>query len=223
MKLVAFALSGGLLLTSALTMLAWADDGLWNKTAAHMAVAQKLVAGDIDLVVTAVKDGAPAPMHLRSHLSGWEKGKPVYTSVVVDAAPGTGKGKEQGGAKLIDALTQMTASLMEPGAKVTRAEGRALDGKTWAIFEAREGSVGRKMMATMWVDADTGCLRRVDTDVHATLMLDGRMTTSYVLDEQGRCLPRQLDADIAVTIPFKGAKMKVTQISSNWVARPASH
>jgi hypothetical protein len=218
MKLAVRLIQIGML---AMALPAWADDALWNKTVAQMAAAQKLVAGDIDMVMTVVKDGPSTPLHLRSHLSGWDKGKPVYTTVVVDAAPGTSPDKAKGGSKMIEAMAQMSGALLEPDTKVTRAEARPLDGKTWAIFEAHEEGVGRKMTATMWVDAETGCPRLVDTDMHAALMLDGRMKTSYALDEQGRCVPRQLDAEVDVKIPFKNMRMKVTQMSSNWVAQPA--
>lgn len=205
-----------------LALPAWADDALWTTMTAHTKKAQQLVAGDIDLAMTLSKAGGnPVARHFRLHLSGWAQDKPVYASTEVDAPPGAPKGKGESSADMVKSITKIGDMLLEPDAKVTRADGQPKDGKSWTVFKRREEGVGRKMVATIWVDADTGCPHLVDSDLHISLYVDGNMKTSYAMDEQGRCVPRQLDADFAIIIPFKGMKMKLTQISSNWVAHPA--
>lgn len=200
----------------------WAGDNLWADVTANAKKAQQLAAGDIDLVLSASKDGkAPPARHFRLHLSQWDQGKPVYTSVEIDPQPGAPKANGAASVELIKSFAKMGDVLLEADAKVARADAQPLDGKTLTAFTRREEGIGRKMVATIWVDPATACPQRIDTDLHISLYVDGKMKTSYMLDPQGRCVPHQLEGDFAIIVPFKGMKVKMTQISSNWVAQPA--
>ena len=210
-----------LLVLLSLSLPAAAEDTLWTTTLAQAKASKQLVAADIDIVVTYERDPL-RPVHFRSHLSGWEKGNPVYSTMEVDPLPGASRGKGQSIVNMMHAIVDMAGEIPEPGAKVSRSDGQALDGKTWTVFQQSESGVGRKMASKIWVETETGCIHQVDTDLHVALYVDGRMKISYAADTKGRCLPRQIDANIDFIIPFKKMKIKMKQTASNWVVRPVA-
>ena len=207
---------------AALPLPAWADDGLWTKTMENSKVARQWVAGDIDMFATLTSAGAAArKLHFRSHLSGWAKGQPVYTTTEIDPSPDATASKGASTIKMMNSFIGIANMGLEDG-KTTRSDGQTLDGKTWTVFLQDHGNMGQKINAKIWVDADTGCVHQLDMDLHFTMYADGHMKTSYGIDAQGRCLTRQLDGDIDIIIPFKHAKMTMMQTPSNWIERPVA-
>lgn len=194
---------------------------MWRKTVERAQAAHLLVASEIDMNASISKGGQPAsPAHFQSHLSGWAQGKPVYTTTELDVLPGAAKKNGQAISTMMNSIVDTEQSLLVPEAKVRRVDAQRLDGKNWTVFHLEDGSVGRKMTARVWVDAETACIHQIDTDLHLALYMDARVKTAYAIDAQGRCLPGKIDADIEILVPFKGGKMKMTQSATDWIARP---
>lgn len=220
MKILACLLSIGCVLHAGLAS-AQATDPMWRKTVERAQAAQLLVARETEVSASVSKNGQPASTaHFQSHLSGWAQGKAVYTTTELDVSPGAAKKNSQASSAMMNSIVEMEQSLLVPEAKVRRLDAQRLDGKSWTVFHVEDGGVGRKMAARIWVDAETACIHQVDTELHVALYIDAHVRTAYAPDAQGRCLPGKIDADIDIIVPFKGAKMKMTQSPTDWVVRP---
>ena len=224
MKLVAMVAAMAMLLMPILSLGVEPVDPLWAKTVALSQLAKKWVAKDIETLSTAAKNGDPVTTAtVQSHLSGWEKDQPVYTELQTDPAPDASNRKGPPKmAEMMKAVVGMQDKLLLLEAKVTRTDGQKLHGKTWTLFQTAGGGTGQTMAARIWVDPQTGCIHQSDTDVHVIMALDAHMKSAYEFDVQGRCMAKQIDADIEILVPFKGAKIKLKQTSANWIERPVA-
>ena len=74
-KLAALAVAA---LSLALPLRAETVDPLWAKTVAHAELVKKWAPADKVTVVDATDDEKHEKVKTKSHLKGWEKGKPVY-------------------------------------------------------------------------------------------------------------------------------------------------
>ncbi len=221
MKLLAFLLRAGLMLLPAMALPALASDALWLKTMESFKSSKQMVAGDIHTTSTVTKgDAILGKSNVQSHLSGWDKALPVYATIELDPTPGASKEKAQNAANFMKTVIALEESMLVPDAKVTRSDGQKRDGRTWTVFQIEDASTGQKMLAKVWVDAESACIHQIDTDAHITLSLDAHIKTSYLPDAQGHCLPGQSDTDMDILVPFMGMKMKSRRISANWIKSP---
>lgn len=193
-------------------------DPLWAKTLAHADLVKKWAPMDRVTVVDAVDDEKREKVKTRSHLKGWENGKPVYDTVQVEpkeAGKAAGKGKNE-----INDASNMSDNLMRLNAPVRRTDGQQLHGKTWTTFDVAESKGPIDVSVRLWVDAVTGVAHQVESKLHGTMMFDMFMTTQYAPHVKVGSLPERMDFKIKVLIPFVDARVDIVSRMDNWIPRP---
>ncbi|MES2297671.1 MAG: hypothetical protein V4582_11550 [Pseudomonadota bacterium] len=193
-------------------------DQLWNKTIAQVTAAKVFVAQDTELVVDGVKDGKDVKKRIKSHLSGWDKEKPLYTVVEIEPKDDPSKPASKTPADGAS-FSEMTTEMFKPDAKVTRSDGQVLNGKTWTLFQMKKSDGPMDMTMKLWVDPATGSPHKMENHIHGTFMMDVQMNTSYT-PQGGTSVPTRTEMQIEVLIPFKGAKMHLVNSASNWIVHP---
>ena len=214
-KLAALALAFSFALPSG----AQTVDPLWTKTLAHAALVKKWAPEDTATKVDAIAEGKRENARTKSHLKGWENGKPVYDTVQIEPPPDTGKPTSKGKNEMSDAAS-MGENLMRPDAPVRRTDGQQLHGKSWTIFDVAESKGPMDVSVRLWVDPVTGVAHQVESKVHGTLMFDMFMTTAYAPHRQAGSLPERSDFKIKVLVPFVDAKVNIVRSMDNWIPRP---
>ncbi|HEU4372487.1 MAG TPA: hypothetical protein VFS02_03305 [Telluria sp.] len=194
-------------------------DPLWAKTLAHADLVKKWAPADKVTVVDSVDDEKQERVKTKSHLKGWEKGKPVYDTVQVepkvDAGKSAGKGKNE-----VNDASNMSDDLMRMDAPVRRTDGQRLHGKTWTTFDVAESKGPVDVSLRVWVDPVTGVAHQTVSKIHGTLMFDMLMTTEYAPHPKVGSLPERMNFKIKVLIPFVDAKVDIVSRMDNWIPRP---
>jgi hypothetical protein len=215
-KLVALAVAA---ISLTLPLRAETVDPLWAKTVAHAELVKKWAPVDKVTVVDSVEDDKHEKVKTKSHLTGWENGKPVYDTVQVEpkAAPGktAGKGKNE-----INDASNMSNGLMRLNAPVRRSDGQQLHGKTWTTFDVAESKGPIDVSVKLWVDPFTGVAHQVESKLHGTMMFDMFMTTEYAPHPKAGSLPERMDFKIKVLVPFVDVKVDIVSRMDNWIPRP---
>ena len=194
-------------------------DPLWTKTLAHSALVKKWAPEDATMTVDALADGKHDKAKTRSHLKGWEKGKPVYDTVQIEPKPEAGKAPAKASSEMTDA-TNMADQLMRANAPVRRADGQLLHGKSWTTFDVSESKGPVDIGVRVWVDAVTGIIHQTESKVHGTMMFDLFLTTSYAPHPQAGSLPDRIEFRMKVLVPFTDARVNIVSSMDNWIARP---
>lgn len=215
-KLAALAIAA---ISFALPLHAQSVDPLWAKTVAHSDLVKQWAPVDKVTVVDATDDEKHEKVKTKSHLKGWENGKPVYDTVQVepkaDAGKTAGKGKNE-----INDASNMSNGLMRLNAPVRRTDGQQLDGKTWTRFDVAESKGPIDVSVRLWVDPLTGVAHQVESKLHGTMMFDMFMTTQYAPHPKAGSLPERMDFKIKILIPFVDAKVDIVSRMDNWIPRP---
>jgi hypothetical protein len=215
-KLAVLALAA---LSFALPLQAQTVDPLWTKTLARAALVKKWAPEDKLTSIDAAGEGKHEIFKTKAHMKGWEKGAPLYDEVQLEPkldpgkAPGKAKGAMPDGSSMSD-------ELMRPNAAVKRADGQLLHGKTWTLFQVTQSDGPAEVTLKLWVDPLTGAAHQVESKVHATLMLDALLTTSYAPHPLAGSLPERTDLQLKVLVPFKKASANIVSTMSNWIPRP---
>lgn len=194
-------------------------DPLWTKTLAHSALVKKWAPEDATMTVDALADGKHDKAKTRSHLKGWEKGKPVYDTVQIEPKPEAGKAPAKASSEMTDA-TNMADQLMRANAPVRRADGQLLHGKSWTTFDVSESKGPVDIGVRVWVDPATGIIHQTESKVHGTMMFDLFLTTSYAPHPQAGSLPDRIEFRMKVLVPFTDARVNIVSSMDNWIARP---
>lgn len=194
-------------------------DPLWLKTLAHSALVKQWAPQDATMTVDAVTDGKHDKTKIRSHLKGWEKGKPVYDTVQLEPKPEAGKAPAKASSEMTDA-NNMADELMRANAPVRRTDGQMLHGRSWTTFDVSESKGPMDVGVRVWVDPATGIIHQTESKVHGTLIFDLQLTTSYAPHPQAGSLPETLEFKMKVLVPFTDAKVNIVSGMDHWVARP---
>ncbi|MDL2358550.1 MAG: hypothetical protein QFF03_25160, partial [Pseudomonadota bacterium] len=194
-------------------------DPLWAKTLAYAEQAKKWAPEDTTISVDAIADGKHDKSKAKSHLTGWEKGKPVYDTVQIEPPIEAGKPSAKGKTEMSDA-TNMGAQLMRMDAPVRRSDGQLLHGKRWTTFDVAESKGPMDVSVRVWVDPATGIIYQSESKVHGMLMFDLLLTTLYAAHPQAGSLPERLEFKMKVLVPFTDAKVNIVSNMDHWIARP---
>jgi hypothetical protein len=194
-------------------------DELWTKTLAHAALVKKWAPEDRTMTVDAVADDKHDRARTKSHLKGWENGKPVYDTVQIDPKPEPGKLSGKGKTEMTDAAN-MADELMRPNAAVRRTDGQRLHGKSWTVFDVSDSKGPIDVSVRLWVDPATGVAHQVESKIHGTLMFDMVLETSYAAHKQAGSLPERSEFKLKLLVPFVDAKVNIVSNMDNWSARP---
>jgi hypothetical protein len=203
----------------ALPAIAQTVDPLWSKTLAQSALVKKWAPADTEMSVDAVADGKHDKAKTKSHLKGWEKGKPVYDTVQIEPKPEAGKPAAKASSEMTDA-TNMGDRLMRIDAPVRRADGQLLHGKSWTTFDVSESKGPMDIGVRVWVDPVTGIIHQTESKVHGTLMFDMLLTTLYAPHPQVGSLPDIVEFKLKVLVPFTDAKVNIVSSMANWIPHP---
>jgi hypothetical protein len=215
-KLAALAIVG---FSLALPSIAQTVDPLWTKTLAHSALVKKWAPEDTTMSVDALADGKHDKAKTRSHLKGWDKGKPVYDTVQVEPKPEAGKPPRKANSEMTDA-NNLGDGLMRMNAPVRRADGQVLHGKRWTTFDVAESKGPIDVAVRVWVDPATGIIHQTESTVHGTLMFDMLLTTLYAPHQQAGSLPDSVAFKLKVLVPFTDATVNIVSSMANWIVRP---
>lgn len=219
MKPVKFAALAIVALCFALPSSAQTVDPLWTKTLAHSAQVKKWAPEDTTMTVDAVAEGKHDKAKTKSHLTGWEKGKPVYDTVQVEPRPQAGKPPAKANSEMTDA-NNLGDQLMRMNAAVRRSDGQLLHGKSWTTFDVAESKGPMDVAVRVWVDPATGIIYQTESKVRGTLMFDMLLTTLYAPHPQVGSLPDSVEFKMNVLVPFTDAKVNIVSSLANWVPRP---
>ena len=203
----------------ALPLHAQTVDPLWTKTLAHGALVRKWAPEDTAMHVDVIAEGKHEWAKTKSHLTGWENGKPVYDTVQIAPKPEAGKPPAKGKNEMADA-SNMGEKLMRADAPVRRTDGQVLHGKSWTTFDVAESKGPVDVSIRLWVDPLTGVAHQVESKVHGTLMFDMFLTTAYAPHKQAGSLPERTDFKLKVLVPFVDANVKIGGTMDNWTPRP---
>ncbi|MDB5936725.1 MAG: hypothetical protein JWQ01_4069 [Massilia sp.] len=193
-------------------------DPLWTKTLAHSALVKKWAAADKTMNVDAVADDKHDRAKVKSHLTGWDKGKPVYETVQVEPKPEPGK-SPKGPNEMSNAIN-MSDDLMRPNAPVRRTDGQLLHGQSWTRFDVAESKGPVDVSVRLWVDPVTGVAHQVESKIRGTLMFDMFLATTYAPHKTAGSLPERSDFKLKVLVPFVDATVNIASRMDNWVPRP---
>ena len=193
-------------------------DPLWAKTVAQTAPLKKWIPEDIDMDVVVNNDGEITKSKSRSHLTGWEKGKPHYVVKEIESSKKSGKDKE--GNFNVDGFTAMTEELLTEDAKFKRIDNQTLRGKTWTMFRITESKAGVKMDVKLWVEPQSGALYQTESVVNVPLLADIVIITSYGTHPEIGLVPTISDINVDLRIPFKSGTFHMMNTPRNWIKRP---
>lgn len=199
--------------------IAQAVDPLWTRTLAQSALVRKWAPEDTTMTVDAIADGKHDKAKTRSHLKGWEKGKPVYDTVQIEPKPEAGKPPVKANSEMTDA-NNLGDGLMRINAPVRRSDGMVLHGKTWTTFDVAESKGPIDVAVRVWVDPATGIIHQTESRVRGTLMFDMALTTLYAPHRIVGSLPGNVEFALKVLVPFADAKVNIAGTMANWIARP---
>ncbi len=219
MKPLNFAALAVMALSFALPAGAQAVDPLWSKTLAHSALVKKWAPADATMTLDAIADGKRDKTKTRSHLKGWENGKPVYDTVQIEPRPQGGKAPAKARSEMSDAI-HMADQLMRADAPVRRADGQLLHGRRWTTFDVSESKGPMDIGVRVWVDPATGLIHQTESKVHGTMMFDLLLTTSYAPHPQAGSLPDVIDFRMKVLVPFTDARVDIVSRMDHWIQRP---
>jgi hypothetical protein len=219
MKPFKFAALAIVAFSFALPSVAQSVDPLWTKTLAQSALVKKWAPEDTTMTVDALADGKHDKAKTRSHLKGWEKGKPVYDTVQVEPKPQAGKPPIKANSEMTDA-NNLGDGLMRINAAVRRSDGMVLHGKSWTTFDVAESKGPIDVAVRVWVDPATGIIHQTESKVRGTLMFDMLLTTLYGPHQQVGSLPERVEFTLKVLVPFTDAKVNIVSSMANWIARP---
>ena len=193
-----------------------AIDPLWSKAVAQTEAIKKWIASDIAMDIEA-RDGSEVTKgKTRSHLSGWDKGKPVYKLTEVEPADE----KDRPESFDVDAFAKMSGGMLTERAPVKRADQQILDGRKWTMFHLNDTKLGATFSIKVWVDPQSGTLHQTETIMQVPLMANIHITTAYGPHAEMGIVPTGSDIDVESRVPFKGGKMRMLSKPSNWVKRP---
>lgn len=219
MKLFKLAALGIVVTSIALPAAAQSVDPLWTKTLAYSALVKQWAPQDATMTVDTVSDGKHDKTKSKSHLRGWENGKPVYDTVQIEPKPETGKAPPKANSQMTDA-NEMGDKLMRANAPVRRADGQLLHGRSWTTFDVSESKGPMAVAVRVWVDPATGIIHQTESKVHGTMMFDLLLTTLYAPHPQAGSLPDSIDFRMKVLVPFTDAKVNIVSSMDHWIARP---
>jgi hypothetical protein len=191
-------------------------DPLWSKAVAQTEAIKKWIASDIAMDIEARDGGEVQKGKTRSHLSGWEKGKPVYKLTAVEPADA----KDLPETFDVDTFARMSSGMMTERAPVKRADQQVLDGKKWTVFHLSDTKMGASFNVKVWVDPQSGTLHQTETIMQVPLMANIQITTAYGPHAEMGVVPTGSDIDVESRVPFKSGKMRMLSKPSNWVKRP---
>ncbi len=199
-------------------------DPLWLKTIAHVQELKKWVAQDIDSVDEANMGSDPSKtVTSKLHLSGWKDKQAVYDTIQISPPADPSKAtsnKKPPAIAIGNAIDKLQDLIFDPETFPKRQDNQELDGQTWTLFQFEYAQLGQKMAVKVWIDASTGCMYRMESQFHISMMGDGRIHTQFDKDEKNHCFPKQIDEKIDILVPFKNGKMNLKQNPKNWILRP---
>ena len=191
-------------------------DPLWSKAVAQTEVIKKWIASDIAMDIESHDGSEVMKGKTRSHLSGWDKGKPVYKLTVVEPADE----KDQPESLDVEAFAKMSGGMLTERAPVKRADQQVLNGRKWTMFHLNDTKLGATFSIKMWVDPQSGTLHQMVTMMQVPLMANIQITTAYGPHAEMGVAPTESDIDVESRVPFKGGKLRMLSKPSNWVKRP---
>jgi hypothetical protein len=196
-----------------------AIDPLWAKVVEQVNLSKQWVAQDIDLQSDADVGGTVRKMHSKSHLTGWEKAKPVYTATQIEPVPDPAHPSKPGDDTNID-FNRLTDLLLAADAPVTRVDDQLLHGRKWALFRAAksQGPIDIKMQ--VWVDPVTGLVHHIESHIHVMLTTDMVSNSTFAVQAGAGNQAQQVDSQVEILVPFKHGKIHLTSTNSNWAKRP---
>jgi hypothetical protein len=195
-----------------LCALAQTPDPLWIKAVAQSHEMKRWVADDVE---TTMESTGEAPVKTVSHIVSWDKSEPVYSLVQISPDPGTSKEKLPPPADF-ERFMSMVNQPLKADTIVTRADNQKLDGELWTLFTSETKKFGGSKMIQAWVDPASGKLHRLDSSFHMTLVADVKAVNLYSVDQQGRCLQKQME----MTIDSHGNKMLLKRTPNKWLESP---
>lgn len=212
-------LAGAIIICSALTAnLACAADPLWAKAVGHYKSLGKWVAADIETETYLEVNGEKKKVLVKSRLTSWSEGKPVYS--VVSREPPLELGKVAKKGNSVDALTNQLGEILTVDAHVKRFDNLTLGGKAVTLFHVEESHVGAKLSFKVWVDPTTGIPQESETKTRIPMMMEMRMLTLYTELANVGLVEKQSDANFESLVPFQNKKGRTIIRPTNWMARP---
>lgn len=193
-------------------------DPLWSKAVALNASVRNWIPEDIDIKAETDDGDEVKKVRSRSHLTGWEKGKPRY--VVTDIEPKAKPGKKDESSFNIDGFTAMTDDVLTMDAAVKRIDKQELHGAQWTVFQVSKSETGVKITIKLWVDPQSGVLHQTESVILVPLLADINIVTAYGPHPVIGQVPKVSDINVDVRIPFKSAKLHMVNTPSNWIKRP---
>ncbi len=193
-------------------------DPLWVKTVASYASVSKYVPQDVDSETQTKSGDKTARQKVRSQLSGWANGKPVYR--ILSAEPAGEFGPDDKPGPGVNVFGQITSALVSLKASTRRLEGQSLDGTPYTLFEVAMSKLGMKVDMKMWVDPVTGVPRQSETKIRQAMLVDALVTVQYAPHPTFGLVERWSDVTTESLVPFMRESLRIMNTPSNWIARP---
>ncbi len=198
-------------------LFAHATDPLWAKVSAQNKELKNWIAQDMETQLDS-NSGDRKHIKMVSHLSGFEKDKPVYQVVSIDPPPAKGKASKE--APNFDSFTAIGSALLADDAPVKRLEDQTLNGKKWAVIEIADSKMGTKVSSRLWVEPESGALHQTELTMRIPLMIAMSIVTKYTSHPTAGVVAEQMEMQGERLTPFTGEKFHVLTRPTNWIARP---
>ena len=199
---------------------AWAAkvDPLWSKTVDNFKTLSKWVAQDIETQLHLEVDGKMQTFTVKSHLSAWGKGKPVYS--VVSRDPPLEPGMPAKKSPSMEFLSNQMGGILTADADVKRFDGQTLGGRSLTLFHLEESQMGTKLSFKVWVDPVSGVPQQSETKTRIPMLMDMHMSTTYTELPRIGVVEKQSDIAFESLVPFKNKKGRTIVKPTSWIARP---
>lgn len=195
-------------------------DPLWAKVVAQTEETKKWAAQDIDMTVDGDDGSESKKAKTHSQLTGWENGKPLYKTTRIEPAPDASKKSSDTSTDQVDKMSVMTDGLFKNDTPVVRKDGQQFEGKPATLFVVDQSKGPADLKMQVWVDPASGNIFKIHTYAHVTLIMDMNMIISYKPHASGIHLQNKTDLKIDVLVPFKNARVVISNTATNWVKRP---
>ncbi len=195
-------------------------DPLWLKIVAKLQAIQQLAPKDIETTMDIIAKEKTKRLYIQKQITSWDQQLPVHSNVklIVIPPPDDSK-KEFKPFDVKEMMDMMVGEIFTPDAKVSRSDGVNLAGKTWTLFELKQGGM-TKVSMRIWVQPETAMILQQEIEAYIPMGFDAKIQTQYELADSTANVPISTHSKGEVLIPFRGMKFSITETFRNWISRP---
>lgn len=190
-------------------------DHLWIKVIDQNKAIKKWLAKDWEqsIVVTKAKE-TPKTILIKKQFDKVEEGTAVYKVISFMPAVQTNKLPATDFEERF--MKEEEPQIFSTSAKTKRIGNQILEGKSAVLYEI----IASDSKVKLWVNGENGTIYRRLIEFSFPLMFEGSLETNYGPNDDGKQVVQGTNSNISINMPFRKAKIQITDRYSNWFQRP---